>query len=468
MGAGRTATAGRTCSSTWSSRARATLARPKAIVEVIEAEGGWINAATGQERTSFQVRGLAGGLPLADGAVLADLLRRPTLDAAELEREKGVIGQEIAEAADTPDDRVFDLAQAQAYADQALGPPDPGRERDPSSRGARHPRGLARGALRRSQPRWWSPRPGPLTRPSCSRSSKARSAISKPRRSPSAAARGRALHRRRAGGVAQAGAGAPRVPPARRRRAQARMARAAHLRRDPRRRHGQPPVPGGAGEARPGLRRRRLRRELRGRRPARASTPATSAKDAARWPSSSRAEIRKLAERREPAELARARAQGRAQMAMAREQPLHRAEQAAAQVLLFDRSSPRRTGGGRSRRSTPPRCAPTASACSRHGPQRRGVLGPKARGRRGRGLRPGDGLTIERRDAPPPPETPPFKPPAMETPLEMLKRMGHATTRHSPQARALDLRLEHIDCRRSRADAPALRPPSWSAIRRRA
>ena len=35
------------------------------IVEVIEAEGGQINAATGYERTSFQVRALKGGLDLS-------------------------------------------------------------------------------------------------------------------------------------------------------------------------------------------------------------------------------------------------------------------------------------------------------------------------------------------------------------------------------------------------------------------
>jgi predicted Zn-dependent peptidase len=92
------------------------------IVEVIEAAGGQINAATGYERTSFQVRALKGGLALAL-EVLADLVLRPTLDAGELEREKSVIGQEIAEAADAPDDRVFDLAQNKAYGDQALGRP---------------------------------------------------------------------------------------------------------------------------------------------------------------------------------------------------------------------------------------------------------------------------------------------------------------------------------------------------------
>ena len=92
------------------------------IVEVIEGGGGNINAATGQERTSFQVRCLTGGLPLGL-EVLTDLIRRPTLDAADLEKEKGVVGQEIAEAADTPDDRVFELAQARAYAGHALARP---------------------------------------------------------------------------------------------------------------------------------------------------------------------------------------------------------------------------------------------------------------------------------------------------------------------------------------------------------
>ena len=92
------------------------------IVEVIEADGGQLNAATGHERTSFQVRALADGLPLGM-AVVADLVQRPTLDPGDLAREKQVVAQEIAEAADTPDDQVFELAQAAAFAGQALGRP---------------------------------------------------------------------------------------------------------------------------------------------------------------------------------------------------------------------------------------------------------------------------------------------------------------------------------------------------------
>ncbi|HEX3406536.1 MAG TPA: pitrilysin family protein [Caulobacteraceae bacterium] len=97
------------------------------IVEAIEARGGSINAATGYERTSFQVRSLEGGLQLGL-EVIADLVQRPTLDAGELAREVGVIAQEIAEAADTPDDFVFELAQGAAFTDQPLGRPVLGTE----------------------------------------------------------------------------------------------------------------------------------------------------------------------------------------------------------------------------------------------------------------------------------------------------------------------------------------------------
>ncbi len=92
------------------------------IVERIEAEGGSINAATGYERTSFEVRALDGSLGLAL-QVVSDLVFRPTLDAAEIDREKDVVAQEIAEAFDTPDDHVFEMAQTKAFAGQPLGRP---------------------------------------------------------------------------------------------------------------------------------------------------------------------------------------------------------------------------------------------------------------------------------------------------------------------------------------------------------
>lgn len=92
------------------------------IVERVEREGGHINAATGHERTAFEVRGVDGSLDMAL-QVVSDLVLRPTLDPAEIDREKDVVAQEIAEAFDTPDDHVFEMAQSRAYPDQPLGRP---------------------------------------------------------------------------------------------------------------------------------------------------------------------------------------------------------------------------------------------------------------------------------------------------------------------------------------------------------
>lgn len=92
------------------------------LIETVEAAGAQINAATSHERTSFQFRALRGALDLGM-SVTSDLLFRPTLAAADLEREKDVIAQEIAEAYDTPDDHVFELIQAKMYPDHPLGRP---------------------------------------------------------------------------------------------------------------------------------------------------------------------------------------------------------------------------------------------------------------------------------------------------------------------------------------------------------
>ncbi len=91
------------------------------IVEAIEAQGGQLNAATGHERTSFQVRAPGGRPAAGSGDRRRSACQRPTLDADDLDREKRVVAQEIAEAADTPDDQVFELAQSAAFPDQPLG-----------------------------------------------------------------------------------------------------------------------------------------------------------------------------------------------------------------------------------------------------------------------------------------------------------------------------------------------------------
>jgi predicted Zn-dependent peptidase len=90
------------------------------IAEAVEARGAVMNAATDYERTSYTVRCLRD-----DAADMLDialsLVFAPEHPEAEIKREKGVVLQEIGEAADQPDDLVFELAQAASYGDHPLG-----------------------------------------------------------------------------------------------------------------------------------------------------------------------------------------------------------------------------------------------------------------------------------------------------------------------------------------------------------
>jgi len=92
------------------------------IAVEVEAVGGQINAYTTRERTAYYAKMLADDLPLALD-VLADILQHSIYHPEELARERQVILQEIGQAEDTPDDIVFDYFQAVAFPGQALGRP---------------------------------------------------------------------------------------------------------------------------------------------------------------------------------------------------------------------------------------------------------------------------------------------------------------------------------------------------------
>lgn len=92
------------------------------IAEEIENVGGYLNAYTSREHTAYYARLLKEDLALGVD-VLADILQNSTFSAEELERERGVIIQEIGQAEDTPDDVVFDLLQSAAYQNQPMGRP---------------------------------------------------------------------------------------------------------------------------------------------------------------------------------------------------------------------------------------------------------------------------------------------------------------------------------------------------------
>ncbi len=110
------------------------------IAEEIEAAGGYLNAYTSREQTCFYARVMKDDVPLGVD-ILSDILINPLFDAEELAREKKVVLQEIGQAADTPDDIIYDHLQDCAFPGQALGRPIMGDEQTVN--------GLSRAHLRR-------------------------------------------------------------------------------------------------------------------------------------------------------------------------------------------------------------------------------------------------------------------------------------------------------------------------------
>ena len=93
---------------------------PLQIAEAIENVGGYINAYTSRDVTSYYARVLAGDVSMALD-VISDIVLNPIFDAREIEVERGVILQEIGQSLDTPDDVIFDWLQEAAYPDQPMG-----------------------------------------------------------------------------------------------------------------------------------------------------------------------------------------------------------------------------------------------------------------------------------------------------------------------------------------------------------
>jgi predicted Zn-dependent peptidase len=92
------------------------------IAKTIENAGGYLNAYTSNENTAYYARMMADDVALGLD-VVSDLLLNPTFPEPELERERGVVLQEIGMYQDNPDSLVFHNAQSQAYGDTPLGRP---------------------------------------------------------------------------------------------------------------------------------------------------------------------------------------------------------------------------------------------------------------------------------------------------------------------------------------------------------
>ncbi len=91
-----------------------------AIAEEIEAVGGHINAYTAREQTAYYVKLLKEDIALG-ADIIGDILTHSSFDPDEMERERGVILQEIGQANDTPDDIIFDHFQEAAFPGQPMG-----------------------------------------------------------------------------------------------------------------------------------------------------------------------------------------------------------------------------------------------------------------------------------------------------------------------------------------------------------
>jgi predicted Zn-dependent peptidase len=96
--------------------------RPSArdIAGEVDAIGGEFNAFTGKEYTGYYVRCAAEHRDVALD-VIVDMLRHSKFDAAEIDREKGVIIEEMNMYFDTPRDFVDGVYEGLVYGDHPLG-----------------------------------------------------------------------------------------------------------------------------------------------------------------------------------------------------------------------------------------------------------------------------------------------------------------------------------------------------------
>ena len=91
-----------------------------AITELIDSIGGEMNANTGKEHTQYYIKAKSSHMPLLF-EVLTDMLQNPLLDKEELEREKGVIVEEINMYQDMPIAQIENVLEGAMWPKDSLG-----------------------------------------------------------------------------------------------------------------------------------------------------------------------------------------------------------------------------------------------------------------------------------------------------------------------------------------------------------
>ncbi|MCL4811462.1 MAG: insulinase family protein [Vicinamibacteraceae bacterium] len=92
------------------------------IAQQVDSVGGQLDAFTSKEYAGYYIRVLDEHLPLALD-ILSDLVTSPRFDPGDIEKEKGVILEEIKMVEDTPDDLVVELFVEHFWPGHPLGRP---------------------------------------------------------------------------------------------------------------------------------------------------------------------------------------------------------------------------------------------------------------------------------------------------------------------------------------------------------
>jgi predicted Zn-dependent peptidase len=104
--------------------------RKRALTEIsrsIESVGGYLNAFTGKEHTCYYARVLDEYTELAVD-VVSDIAFHPIFPEKELEKERGVVIEELKNAEDDPDDIIHDYLEKSLFENHPLGFPVIGTE----------------------------------------------------------------------------------------------------------------------------------------------------------------------------------------------------------------------------------------------------------------------------------------------------------------------------------------------------
>jgi len=94
----------------------------KEIAEAIEGRGGMLNAFTDKEATCYYCRVLAADVPNGID-VLTDMMLHSLIDPEELEREEGVVIEEISRSEDEPESHVHEIFLERRWEGHPLGKP---------------------------------------------------------------------------------------------------------------------------------------------------------------------------------------------------------------------------------------------------------------------------------------------------------------------------------------------------------